>query len=121
MWLPHLTCAKWLPRLGEATPTAAASSFAIVLMQNDGAGNCWLVGNVFYMKQTSFEADGVLMVSHSGYKAGLKHCITYCLDLSVIQPTIIRCLEKKKVATGKGSSVLTLQMHFHARALVAFV
>lgn len=117
MWQPHLTCAKWLPRLGEATPTAAASSFVIV----DGAGNCWLVGNVFYVTQTSFEADGLLMVSHSGYKAGLKHCITYCLDLSVIQPTIIRCLEKKKVATGKGSSVLTLQMHFYARALVAFV
>lgn len=96
MWLPHLTCAKWLPRLGVATPTAAASSFAIVLMQNDGAGSCWLVGNVFHVKQTSFEADGVLMVSHSGYKAGLKHCITYCLDLSVIRPTIIRCFEKKR-------------------------
>lgn len=38
----------------------------------------------------------MLLALHSGYKAGLKHCITYCLckcESSVIQYFIIRHLK----------------------------
>lgn len=53
--------------------------------------------------------DGALLVLHNGYKAGLKHCITYCLDSS--DSTSYHQTLGKRERGKKGGSFLRLQKH----------
>lgn len=66
MWLPYLTCARWLPRLGKQTKVCKCPH----ANANDVLANGGLLGTVFLVKLLC-SAHGVLLTLHCGETAGL--------------------------------------------------